>query len=225
MIKTLTNQKTQKAVIAVMAVFVFLFAVLAIHDAVVATGTGYYFNLTTGTLSRSIWNYIVDLALAAVIAIAALLPAIIMKSEPSDVALFFLANVAVSVYIRPDTILQGFLGNYVPSPQDSVNSLWEVMPLWFILFFVVFMVYSLLAQKSSYRLAIICVAVSVLFFLLAILLPVYRHYFLWLMAYVLLISLLKQFPALDVSGKLSLGFVFFLCGVWRLYLVMATYHL
>ena len=203
------------------ALAVFAMAVLAIHDTNTATGTGYWFLLKFNVLGRTFWDLAVDAVLILFVAALTLIPVFILKGKLTDAVLFFLANAALNIYIRPDRLLSLFTGSAVER-ADALYALLSFLPG---LLLIVAFTIALSAPKMYLYLA-----VSGCLIILGICIPGLSELTRFAAGYTAtipylgyLISCKDEENALYI--RLLPGTLFCLCGIWRLIMVLSTYHI
>ena len=223
-----TKKKNIDFIICLEAMAVFVRAVLAMHDTNTATGAGYSLFIATGALSREAWDILVDLGLVVLMIVLLLIPMLILKADPGSTALFFLGASAFSVYLRPDRFLAPFTGGSVLSFEDRKWALIAYIPSWMICAGILLLVCSL--RKGAMRKVItVCTLASVSCALAGSVTPAFEI-FLFASGYFITMPFIR-IASEDETGTDPLTFrfipgtVMFLCGVWRLIMVLSTYHM
>lgn len=219
--KFLSSKKNTGIILIAEALAVFAMAVLTIHDTNTATGTGYWFLLKFNVLGRTFWDLAVDALLVLTVIALTLIPLIILKGKLTDAFLFFLANVALNTYIRPDRLLSLFTGSSVER-SDALYALLSFLPG---LFLIVAFTIALSAPKMYlYFGEAACLIV------LGICLPGLSEVTRFAAGYTALIPYLGYLVSeRDDKNVLYIrilpGTLFCLCGIWRLIMVLSTYHI
>ncbi len=205
---------------------IFVLSVLAIHDTNTATGAGYLLFLTTGTFSRMLWDVVVDACVAFLVLLFVIVPARAFRSAFSEMSLFFLSCSALTVYVRPDRLITSFMRAEGMTRDDAVMTLMSYLPLWILSALWIYGLYHLpgTEEKSSDR-ALIFSGVSIIFMFASIIFTPFFEVCIFLSGYFLLIPGLKQITGKKANGLIPAAAVFFVCSLWRLYMVMAQYHI
>ena len=210
------------------ALAVFALAVLSIHDTNTATGAGYLLFLKSGALTRDAWNIILDLALVIMMIALLCVPALMLKAEPGSIPVFFLSACAFSVYLRPDRLIAPFLGGDVLSSGQIRTAIATWIPVWSVCAAVEILIF-LSSEKEIIKLSLITAAVSMLCLIAGAFTPAFEI-FLFASGCVICLPFLKlpigeRDGADPVIFRLIPGTVLFLCGAWRLFMVLSTYHM
>lgn len=223
-----TKKKNIDIIVCLEAMAVFALAVLAVHDTNNATGAGYSLFLKTGTLTRGTWNILIDLVLVISMIVLLLIPKFILKADPGSVALFFLGASAFSFYLRPDRFLAVFDGGSDLTFDERRWAVIGYIPTWIICAGILLLIFF--SQKGVMRkVIVICASVSALCVIAG---PVSSQFEILMFASGYFITM-PFIRALSVDGResdavilrLVPGTVMFLCGMWRLIMVLSTYHM
>ena len=219
--KFFSSKKNTDIILFAEALAVFAFAVLAMHDTNTATGTGYWFALKFNASSRTFWDLAVDAVLVVSVLALVLIPVFILKGKLSDAVLFFLANAALNIYIRPDRLLSLFTGGTVER-ADAVYALLSFLPG-----LLLIIAFSILI--SAPRMTLFS-AVSGCLLIAGIGIPHLSEITRFAAGYVALIPYLGYLVSdRDEKNRVLTGLLpgtlFCLCGIWRLIMVLSTYHI
>ncbi|MCR5739185.1 MAG: hypothetical protein K6G43_05160 [Lachnospiraceae bacterium] len=225
--KSLTdNKKIQTAIFCLAAAVIFVLVCLAVHDTATATGCGYYLFLQTGAFSRNVWDIAADAGMMAAILVLVLLPAALFRVKADDFAVFFLSGCALLQYVRPDRLITAFTGELEATGEEAVYYLLSYMPVWVITAAVLYLLYSFpgTEEKRSDK-ACVFAGISMLFMFASILIPSFHEIFIFASGYCILLPMLPQIKGRKPEIRLVIGAVMFLGSLWRLYFVMAGYHM
>ena len=223
-----TKKKNTDIIVCLEALVVFALASLAVHDTNTATGAGYSLFIETGVLSRETWNILVDLVLLVLMIALPLIPKAVLKADLGSTALFFLGASAFSVYLRPDRFLAPFTGCSVLGIEDRKWAVIAYMPSWMICAGILLLVCSL--RKEAMRKVIsVCTLASVSCVLAGLFTPAFEIFifasgYFVTMPFICIVSE-DETNADPLTFRLIPGTVMFLCGVWRLIMVLSTYHM
>ncbi len=203
------------------ALAVYAMVILAIHDTNTATGTGYWFLLEFNVLGRTFWDIAVDVTLVLAVTALALIPVFILKGKLTDAVLFFMGNCALNIYIRPDRLLSLFTGTSAVR-SDALYALPEFLPG--MLLIAAFTI--LISAPGMY----LCFVISACFIALGICFPGLSEVTRFIAGYTALIPYLRYLISQrDDDNSLVIrllpGTLFCLCGIWRLLMVLFTYHI
>ena len=221
------KKKNIDIIVGLEALAVFAMAVLAIHDTNTATGAGYLLFIRTGSLSREAWNLIVDIVLVTLAVILLFVPAKLLKADIGSASVFFLSVSAFSVYLRPDRFIAPFTQGDVMPAYEIKNSVISWIPVWIVCAAVLALVFFTVDAKKR-KLPLITAAVSALCLPVGALTPAFEI-FIFASGYFLTIPFLNIRP--DDKGvsplvmRLIPGTVLFLRSIWRLFMVLSTYHM
>lgn len=219
--KFLSSKKNTDILVFAEALLVFAMVVLAIHDTNTATGTGYWFLLKLNVLGRTFWDLLVDAVLILAVFALTLIPVFILRGKPVDAVLFFMGNCALNVYIRPDRLLSLFTGGTVER-WDAMYALLSYLP-------GIFLTVALSILVSAPR-QVSCFITSAFLLIAGICLPSVSELTRFLAGYTALIPYLgfctsEKDEMSYLLNRFLPGTVFCLCSVWRLIMVLSTYHI
>ena len=223
--KILSDNKIRDRILVIEGLLIILLCVLTIHDTGTATGAGYLMFLKTGLFSRSGWDLVIDVWVLGIVCLFILIPSMKLKSSLSDASLFFMMGVSIIHLVRPDKLLI-FVRMPEIQREEVIRALIEYLPEWILLLFVLYMIYSFSGsdQKDVDR-AEICVCISILFMFAGVIFPPVYELSLFASGYVLLIPLLAKITGRKECERLLLGTLLLLRCIWRLYMIMAQYHM
>ncbi len=223
MTDTLKNQKFQKAVICAEGLIVTILALFAIHDTVTATGAGYLLFLKSGLLSRTVWDIMVD-ALVAVITFALILiPVRIYKAGITEAVIFYLAGVSLAMLVRPDILITSFTGREAVGVAASADALLSYLPLFCIAIVFTVMICFTSDEKESVKKYVWYAAFAAIFIASSVILSSFREIFVFAAGYTVLLPSVKKTGSLK-EHVLPLSIVLFAASAWKLYFILATYH-
>lgn len=223
-----TKKKNIDIIVCLEAMAVFVLAALAVHDTNTATGAGYSLFIATGALSRETWNVLTDLVLVILMIALLLIPKFILKADLGSSALFFLGASAFSVYLRPDRFIAPFTGGDVLGFEDKRWAVIGYIPTWMICAGILLLVFC--SRKGPVRkVIIICTSVSVLCVIAGLITPAFEI-FIFVSGYFITMPFIRiasedEACADPAVFRLVPGTVMCLCGVWRLIMVLSTYHM
>ena len=203
-------------------------AVLAIHDTNTATGAGYLLYISSGSMSRGAWNIILDLCIIAAMLVLIAVPAFILKTGLGSTSLFFLGACAFSSYLRPDRLLAPFMGGEIISRADARVAVISWLPAGIVCAAVLLTVFSV-SEKNTVKIPAITGAVSAACLVLSVLTPA-SEIFLFAAGYFVAIPFLAADKCKEGTSdmlvlRLIPASVMFLCGIWRLFMVLSAYHM
>ncbi len=215
-------------IVLVEALAVLVMAVLAVHDTNTATGAGYLLYITSGALTRNVWNIILDLFIILMMLVFVAIPVKILRADFGGAALFFLGVSAFAIYLRPDRLLAPFMGGEILSFADAKAAIVSWIPLWIICASVVVMIYAD-PEKEKPKFPVIASALSILSLILSLITPA-SEIFMFVSGYFVAMPFLtmgrKEEKESDpLVFRLIPASVFFLSAVWRLVMVLSTYHM
>jgi hypothetical protein len=225
MTNTISDEKKRIWIVTAEAVLVFILAVLTVHDTNTATGTGYLLYLEMEGLSREGWEVVVDAWVCLLVVLAAIIPSILYKTDHNGTGLFFMAGTSLLFLVRPDRLLTPFAGGEAIARSEAIYSLLSYLPAWMMTAVIIYALYHLpdTSEKESDS-AEICACVSIVFMFLAVIFTRFFEILMFISGYVLLVPMARQIPKVKQGGRILAGTIFFLCSVWKLYSIMAGYH-
>ena len=218
--KLLSSKKNTDILLLAEAFAVFVFAVLAVHDTNTATGTGFWFLLKFNVAGRTFWDIAVDAVLLLSVIALTVIPVFILKGKISDAVLFFMANAALNIYIRPDRLLSVFTGSDV-TRTDAAYALLSFLP-GILLICAFSILISAPRMVRFFGISAALLAFGICIPSLAEITRFFAGYFA-LMPYLAFCSSGRDEKNRALIRLLP-GCLFCLCGVWRLILVLSTYH-
>ena len=223
------SKKKNTDILTVMEAFaVFVLVLFALHVTNTSTGAGYLLYIRSGVLSRSAWDMILELILILLMLVLLIVPSLIIKADPGSIALFFLSVCGFTAYLRPDRLLAPFTGGEIMSRGDIVNSVFSILPVWIVCGSFQLLLFAD-AKGRELKLLTIMALISVGCLIIGALTPAFEI-FLFASGYFLNLPVLeagkRQGITSDpiVSGLIP-GTVLCLRSVWRLLLVLSTYHM
>ncbi len=201
----------------------FVFCVLTVLDTVRATGTGYFMFLGTGMLTRESWDIVCAVFILVLIFILVLAATYIMHGSLTDAAFFFIANGALTEYVRPDKILAPFTGGDVLDRYGVFFRIVDYLPMY--LTGIIFLLLMLMAgDGEKYKgMVIKASAASGILITLSLIINNAFELFLFAAGYVLLFPLIALGAGKEKRAFVPASAVFFVCMIWRLYSAMALY--
>ena len=224
--EVISENKKRIPLTALEAAVISVLAVLAIHDTNTAAGAGYLLYLQMGGLSRMGWDLIVDAWIVLLTVLCTFVPSILFKTGYKGQGVFFLAGTALLELIRPDRLLAPFSGGEAITRDAAVYSLLSFLPVWMMIAVAVYILYRLpgTSEKESDH-AGLCACASMVLMFVSVIFPVLFEICIFASGYILLVPAARQIPKMKYSGQTFLGTVLFLGSFWRLYQIMATYHM
>ena len=224
--EVISEKKKRIPLTAIESAVISVIAVLAIHDTNTATGAGYLLYLQMGGLSRTGWDLIVDAWVVLLMVLCAFVPSILFKTGRKGQGVFFLAGTALLELVRPDRLLAPFSGGEAITRDAAVYSLLSFLPAWMMIGLAVYILYRLpgTSEKESDH-AGLCACASMILMFISVIFTSFFEICMFASGYILLVPAARQIPKIKYSGQTVLGTVLFLGSLWRLYLIMATYHM
>ncbi len=220
------KNKKWEAVLIAMAAVSLAFGVLAVFDTVRATGTGYYMYLSSGLFTREGWDLICVALITLAMLLLVFIPTCIMQGRVADAALLFLANGALTQYVRPDKIIAPFTGGDVMDRYAILFRYRDYIPLWITVLACLIVIGLAGEDRRSYDSFVICCAgVSMLFLVMGYALNAAYELFVFASGYALVLPLSKSIARTEKKSFIIPAAVLFIGTVWRLYLAMAIYHM
>lgn len=211
-----------------MAVIGFAFCIYAILDTVKATGTGYYMYLNSGVFTRGGWDIICTLVIAVAVLCITIAAAVILHGSVYDMALFFLANGALTKYVRPDRILAPFTGGEALERSGVYVKYLDYAPAWILTIVFLLIISSAfddMTEKTLKKHILKCVCASALMLALGYLINSAFELFLFAAGVSILLPVLKVSKTASKKVMVIPGGVFFICMIWKLYMATALYHM
>lgn len=225
MTNALTKEKKGILIVAAEAVIIFIMAVLAVHDTNTATGTGYLLYLQLEGLTREGWELVVDAWICLLMVLAVVIPSMAYKTGYGEAGLFFMAGTALLDLVRPDRLLTPFAGGEAVARSEAIYSLLSYLPAWMLTAVLIYALYHLpdTGEKETDS-AELCACISMVFMLLSVIFTRFFEICMFLSGYVLLMPAARQIPKIKQGGRILVGTILFLCCLWKLYMIMAQYH-
>ena len=202
----------------------FLFSALTVYDTVKATGTGYYIFLNTGLLARGAWDVLFTAFLVILILALVLCGTLLMHGGAADAAFFFMANGALTFYVRPDRIIAPFTGGDVLDRYGVFFRIMDYLPVWIAATVFIYLLSVSTEKSSSFGFDIKkAAALSAALIVLSAIFNSAYELFLFAAGYALLLPLAGTCSEKEKRVLLFPAAVCFAGMIWRLYSVMALY--
>jgi hypothetical protein len=222
-----SKKKNIDIIVCLEAMAVSVLAVLAIHDTNTATGAGYSLFIRTGAFTRQGWDFMVDLVIILLITGLLAVPSLVFKTGLGNAAIFFLGTCAFSVYVRPDRLLAPFTGGTALEFAEKKDAFVSWVPTWLLASGILVLVFFS-RKKEVQKTVAVCAALSAVSAAAGFLIPAFEI-FLFGSGYFIAMPFLHMAPCGEdddpvVSGLIP-GTVLCLCGIWRLIMVLSTYHM
>ncbi|MBO4608958.1 MAG: hypothetical protein J5696_03715 [Lachnospiraceae bacterium] len=222
-----SKKKNIDIIVCLEAMAVSVLAVFAVHDTNTATGAGYSLFIGTGAFTRRGWDFMVDLVIILLIAGLLAVPSLIFKTGLGNAAMFFLGTCAFAVYVRPDRLLAPFTGGAALEFSEKKDAFVSWIPTWLLAVGILVLVFFS-RKKEEIKTALICAVLSAVCAVLGFITSAFEI-FLFGSGYFVAMPFIRMAPVGEdddpVVYGLIPGSILFLCGTWRLIMVLSTYHM
>ncbi len=222
--KMIITPKTRNMIICFETLAVFVLAVLALHDAGTATGTGYYLQLKTGMFTRETWDIIADGTVIILAVLLSVIPALVLGGKLTDVSLFALANIALTPLIRPDKLVTLLFGDRAVTFDEAYGELLAVLPSLILVLAMMLAVGVYENGIAGAKFIYLYTVVSAVLIIAGLMIPAASDICLFLSGYILLLPVIR-YSLKKYEGSGVLSSILFLAGIWRMVSVMFAYHM
>lgn len=216
------SSKFQNAIICAEGLIVTILALFAIHDTVTATGAGYFLFLKSGLLSRTAWDILTDALVVIISCVLIVLPALIYKAGIKTAIIFYMAVISLNILVRPDVLITSFTGREAIGPADSFNALLSYLPTICLAISFTMLICFLSDEKNSVAKYVWYAAAAAIFLAASVVISSFREILVFAAGYAVILPSVKKIESEDHTLPVSL--VLFAASVWKLYFVLATYH-
>ncbi|MCR4959817.1 MAG: hypothetical protein K6A74_00010 [Lachnospiraceae bacterium] len=190
-----------------------VFCIYTIHDMQTAQGVGYYFCLKAGGENRLFYDVVTDVVFVLLLCICLVIPMLLCQKKTSGAfARFMILFVAFIPMVRTDYAFSLAFGRAAELAKSdiwgridaAIAALAVLLPF---MFLVMGFAMSVKGIKLSSR-KIVFMALSTLLVVLAFLVPVFTAAFLFIAAYLLIITVFEFLEETEIKSLLLYGFLF-----------------